>query len=95
MGSGSAGNGVCSFGVGASASHVLDDFAVQSPGHVIRAVVFDVLRLAELAGPLAVGELTGGVGVEEAKAVDRYLLEARFERFIATRFVPQRLERLF
>jgi len=57
--------------------------------------VLDVFRLAKFAGPLAVGELTGGVGVEETKAVERYLLEARFERLIATRFVPQRLERLF
>jgi hypothetical protein len=51
--------------------------------------VFDVFRLAKLAGPLAVVELTGGVGVEETKAIERDLLEARFERLVEARFVTR------
>lgn len=62
------GPAVCSFRYGTCASHELDDFTIKTAGHVIRGVVFDVFRFAELAGPLTARELPGGVRVEETKS---------------------------
>ena len=51
--------------------------------------MLDVLRLAELAGPFAVGKLPGGVRVEETETGEGYFLEARFERAVGAHCITK------
>ena len=73
----------------------MNNFAIDTARQIVWGIVLNVFLLAKFAGPLAVGESTGRVRVEEAKTVKCHLLNVRFQRFVGARFVTQRQKRFF
>ena len=69
--------------------HELDNLAVQTTTDIVWSIMLYVFAVTQLAGPPAVGQLSGGMRVHVAGAVECHFLEAVLQGTVRALLVPK------